>query len=310
MGLLSFLGGAVGNLVGGPLVGRAIGGALGKAADESLDRKRQRNQARSDNAASEAAERKRLVEQRQYDRGELSRLRTDAEKAGFHPLEALRAGAGSSASGTTQPRVITQLAASGNYDKFDDILTGRDALDQKLASAELQLRQIELDQARSGRSGRLSAASPRSSGILGAPDVPDPGKTTVTNPNQVGWVAPWNNDADVGEARFGELGGLFYGLRNMFVDDGYNRTLPSIAALLKITPEQAHQKYVSLGPKAGAEAYATDARAIKTMRRQGQRGFTQEIDDRNEYFRYVEPMGPFPPSTKTRTPRLMPWSYQ
>lgn len=236
MGLLSTLFKIGGNLIA-PGLGGVIGGSIGGHLDDRQADRRNDRQTEAD---------------RLYARGELSRLREDALKAGFHPLEALRAGSGNAGPGS-MPRVMSNTAAANNFDLIDDIMSGDAALDRNLKRAELDLLRVEADQA---RTGSIARAGPR----LGVPitdsDI-ETGRNTNTNPTDVHsgkYSVPWQQDAESAEAADGEVGGLLQGLRNFISRPIYNRTLAKIAAHQGVEPGVLHEKYT----RQGEAAYIAD----------------------------------------------------
>jgi len=73
----------------------------------------------------------------------LVRLRQSAEDAGFHPLEALRAGA--SVPHTAGPRLWTSLSKNNVFDTLEDELTGEGAKQRRRQQVEDEIRERELE---------------------------------------------------------------------------------------------------------------------------------------------------------------------
>lgn len=88
-----------------------------------------------------ASEKSRVREQNRLNMGELLRTRKAAEEAGFHPLEALRAGA--TVQQSAGPRLMSSLMASGAFDALEDELTGERAKREKRAEVDDEIRELE-----------------------------------------------------------------------------------------------------------------------------------------------------------------------
>lgn len=130
MGLLSGLGRIVGK-VAGPLlgvsgpVGAAVGGVLGGFADATAER----------NAAKKA-----IGDANYRNDTNLIRLRAQAKKAGFHPLEALRSGAGNIATHpVTVPALATNAALTGAFENIESIFSGEAAREKERKEFEHDL---------------------------------------------------------------------------------------------------------------------------------------------------------------------------
>jgi len=127
MGLGSFLGTAIGGMFGGgsgAVLAKGLGGLLGEKYD-------------NDKAAKKNAN---------IDANRFVRLRHAAERGGFHPLEALRAGG--AAPVVSQPRLMTNTATSNAFDyieqferqKREDVLRAEQDAEKKRNAANNSLR--------------------------------------------------------------------------------------------------------------------------------------------------------------------------
>lgn len=123
--VLPLIAGAIGaKIFGAGSLGATLTGAAGELIGSNLDGKRARK------------------EKKMY----YQRLRSAALAGGFHPLEALRAdGGGYSQAGQIGPRLASPEAVQGLYDKFEDVLTGDDALRRERARLENELLRREVD---------------------------------------------------------------------------------------------------------------------------------------------------------------------
>jgi len=221
MGIFSSIGKVVGGFFGGPL-GSGAGSALGGLLDDKKDRSNQRKY----DAQEMANYRQRLVW-----------LREDAEKGGFHPLEALHGGALGGMPSGTRPRVMSQSAAIGGFDKLNDVLSGDYARERNREDMRDELLRIDIDNARrTGRLGRVGGATfpadsnldKSSDPVRGAlvPDDKESGRqtTTVMAPDHKdgSWANPRSPDAETLEARGGGAAEHIGGALVSMTDAAYN----------------------------------------------------------------------------------------
>lgn len=149
-----------------------------------------------------------------------------AEKAGFNPLTALRAGGGAGFTTTTSHPALSAWTGiadavgtfAANYDPQaneraaleDDIQRAR--LENIQADTKQRMRSMEVP-VKSGATSvdwtgipvRSAAAQPGT--VTGAPQVPELGDATVSNPWERAHVDPKTKDAAVSENRYGEIVG-------------------------------------------------------------------------------------------------------
>lgn len=87
--------------------------------------------------------RREIERQNQLEMEKFVRLRQAAEAGGFHPLEALRAGAEVQA--TARPGIMSSIAASGALDVLENELTGEGARQRRRQEVDDEIRERELE---------------------------------------------------------------------------------------------------------------------------------------------------------------------
>jgi len=171
-------------------------------------------------------------DEKNYQRNDLVKTMKDAQDAGFHPLEALRAGYTQSQVAQA-PRISSVSVAANAVDQISAIY--RDDLQRKTNDAliEAQIANINADTARMGNISQNSVrlASSGAAAAASAPSTPQAGddiygnKQTAgfqTNPDG-GWETdPNTSDAEVLEQRYGEAGSFLGGVGIFGRDLGHN----------------------------------------------------------------------------------------
>lgn len=161
-------------------------------------------------------------------RTNFKQLRSDAEKAGFNPLTALRATGGAGNTTTTHPALSSAeflgnaLGAVGEI--YDPMKLERERLEVGLMQAELDRMKgtaygaPALGGGYARQDNRLDDYS-NPSDRLGAPSA-----YTASGYNWMGFHLspnPWNSDGEVYENRSGDLWGSLMALPNQAMDVGY-----------------------------------------------------------------------------------------
>jgi hypothetical protein len=219
-----------------------------------------------------------------------SRLQTtvrDAQKAGIHPLEAIRAGAGS----TLPPQMaslISPTAAQNAFDGVVDAISGRTAARYADERVQQELNRIALDQAKM-KSGSLAAqlgagAGVSSGGIsktgnaeanIGAPDTElQTGERNVTNVAGTGdnWFSrPDKPDGSSWQERYGEPGEWIGAIPTAFNDVVYNAALKRAAEQQGVDKSTIHENLLN--------SVKTDPQAIQKFINEQDEGWRKDIRD-------------------------------
>lgn len=241
MGIFS----AIGGILGGPL-----GGAIGGIGDGILGHASERSDAR------------------RYNRAEMDkflRLREAAERGGFHPLEALRAGY--SVDTQHAPRLLSSLARSNSFDALENELTGQAAKDRRrqqvrdeilereleIMKTEVARRQINNPTVLSNRPARIGVSGNQSdegisSSVTSVSALPvEDDDRFMSDPNRA--------DAGNLQERFGESEiiemPLF--LVNVLSDLAYNERVTRAARRLNISRAEVHRRVEAGGREAARE---------------------------------------------------------
>lgn len=189
-----------------------------------------------------------------------------AEKAGFNPLTALRAGGAAGFTTTTSHPALS--AWTGVGDAIGQVAAAFDPQDNARAKLQDELMQAQLDNIQAETKQRMrsmevpvktgatavdwagrpirSLASQVATG-LGQVVKPEEGKATVTNPHNFLLVDPQQRDAEQSETRYGELGQMLFGAKNMIADIVYNvnKDIERQGGLYKVSPTpKARQKQI------------------------------------------------------------------
>lgn len=151
----------------------------------------------------------------------------DARKAGINPYFALSTGAANAV--PSAPRVASFTALTGAFDALDDVISGRDAQEDRNLELQNDLMAVELDQMRTEggmqRSPRLAstqysapsvtggtqpgaiATPPKPLGMLGAAGATEPGREIVTPVGDGSVIShPLHMDGEAAETRYGDPG--------------------------------------------------------------------------------------------------------
>lgn len=183
------------------------------------------------------------------------RLRQAAERAGFHPLEVLRAGG---QVGWQSPRLASSAAMTNAFDMIEDELTGEAAKRAKRQQVEDEIRQRELEilqQQTAAVNSVITRPSIATGAVLGGDNQLEVGRETVSNPLPRGgegeFTSPWNPDAEVAEARWGDVMQEVVGIGNIFKDMSYNAALGRLAKALGVSKRELHERIANApDPKA------------------------------------------------------------
>lgn len=228
------------SLVGAALISGGVsllGGIFGRKSQRKTDQA-------NDRAAKEAAE---LARRNQLEDAAAmyERTRASAERGGFNPLTAVLTGGansqvvggGAAFAARTAPLASIGMITEGLKD-LGSVWSGEAAQKQKRYDLEMDLAKIKLDQAKADlqASATLSAiakAGPRMGKAANSDNVLEGGRETVSNPNIVHsdrtYVNPRTPDAEVGEARYGDVAQEITGIRNAGVDAVYNARLQRVS---------------------------------------------------------------------------------
>jgi hypothetical protein len=276
-GFFSLIGSAIGGLLGGGAIG-TIGSAIGGGIGSLIDEKRARKQA----AAT--------------DRDYYVKLRANALRGGFHPLEALRAGGGGgygSEASLVRSKLGTSIAKQNAHDTLQDVLSGDYARRREKEDLDIQIRRTQLDQLRRQPVGGFSAGvgayhsdKPKTE----APELADledrpEGVTAV----QAGYRHPGRaQDAEDYEAAYGEAGGLLQGVTNLYQDSRYRKMLEMVVKNGQFENEEQANAYYVENPD---EIYETLERLNQQSRAQN-----RENKARGQFYRsrVLAPTGPAP----------------
>jgi hypothetical protein len=242
MGLFSAIGGALGSTFG-PL-GQAVGSGLGSALDGKILAK----------------------DQNKAEANKFVRLRAAAEKGGFHPLEALRAGY---EVGWSSPRLVSGLARANAFDAFEDELTGeaakqrrREQVDDELRERQLEILKYDVARQQLGeasirnvptKGGRLPPARGLVDADAGSPTSADqvevkPATVTALHPDDGSdlqkFSNPWRGDGGAFEERYGdaELVTTGYAAWAIFDDFRYNLVLSMLSDATGKTRREIHKE--------------------------------------------------------------------
>jgi hypothetical protein len=168
--------------------------------------------------------------QEQVTRNEVDyvKLRDSAEKAGFNPLTALRAGGAAGFSVTHHPALSAANVFGDAVSGFGGFLMDYDAGAEKRAQAEYDLLQAQIGLVNaqsaqigsfnvpSARAGRVVDGNGRPTGEALTPTIEQP---SFTNPWTASKIDPDVYDAENFEARYGDIGsnvlGIYVGARDL-----------------------------------------------------------------------------------------------
>lgn len=238
--MFGILGTAIGSLFGGG-AGKALAGAIGGALGAKKDK---------DVAAKKAAA---------LDANHFVRLREAALRGGFNPYDALYASGGGGYGGATGRMPIGTTAAMQNqFDKIEEILSGDYAKRKRREEVEAEILQNNLDIARRGKLGArqvfvssVATGGKEDNPVPGAPNPAESGRETVTNPWGQLWdvvVNPFAPDAEMGEARYGDVAQEFIGFRNVVTDAKYASVVRQEAAYRGVPQLEVHREILERGP--------------------------------------------------------------
>jgi len=119
-----------------------IGSAVGSVGDAFLGHSQAKKEARRANAA---------------EMNKFVRLRDASERAGYHPLETLRAGG--SVGQVQAPRLISSLVASNAFDALENEISGEGARQRKRAEVDDEIRERQLENLRISNEQRVARQS-------------------------------------------------------------------------------------------------------------------------------------------------------
>lgn len=236
MGILSTLGKIAGTYIGGP-----VGGAIGSAVGGHFDGKREQR-----------------AQTRMRD-DYFVKLRDNALRGGFHPLEALRAGGGGgyAAVASAVPAIASNDALAGAFQTLEDIQSGEYQRREERRRIEHDVFRIRAEKELAGGAASIvsrtvSSRAPTTFGTeeaIGNPDdPPEKGRRTVTSvaPFGSGWFEhPFYADAGQWEERLGPVGEIIAGFTNPIAGAEYNGLLWRMAKMEGITREQAHERVLA-----------------------------------------------------------------
>lgn len=204
----------------------------------------------------------------------------DARKAGINPHFAIGSGATPTSGmggGHSAPRLVAPQTRSVNFDQFSDILTGDAAQRRRNEQLQNDLLEIEIDNAKAEAATRGGKLSPRitekTEGLVASQEdhagPREPGRDTESNAGvdrsdkEQFYTAPTNPDAETGEARYGEAGGLVTGVRNIIDDIQYNDMLHHHSRKHQITRKEADKRLRDGINDLGIEWYEEEVKDYK-----------------------------------------------
>ncbi|WP_195822670.1 hypothetical protein [Roseobacter sp. MH60115] len=268
MGFFSTLGKIGGTFFGGP-TGGAIGGGIGslidgKRAGSSASRTSDRNYRNQLELAKYQSELNKL---------DLGRLSKEARENGFNPLTVLGYTGGQ---GFTGGAVTPPALASGDFvtEAMERSVTNwynneplfnkseEDELRVEMMREELKDLQRRNKAPLGGFGYDIQQVTTQSRNQEGLEPLLDPGRATTTNASHIdaqSYIDPRSPDAEMAEARYGDVAQEVGGVVNTLRDFGYNRKLQKIVRKHgKEVADKVHELY-------GSDASLTFEQAVRKV---------------------------------------------